>query len=71
MDFGVNLGRFGEGFGGQVGAKLAYLSGLILSYLTLSYLISPYLILSYLGYLGYLVHNRVADGRGLGPRYPR
>ena len=36
IDLEANLGRFWEGFGGQVGPKLAYLGGLILSYLTLS-----------------------------------
>ena len=45
---GTDFGGFWRQVGRQVGAKLAYLGGLILSYLTLSYLILPYLILSYL-----------------------
>ena len=45
---GTDFGGFGRQVGRQVGTKLAYLGGLILSYLTLSYLILPYLILSYL-----------------------
>ena len=45
---GTDFGGFWRQVGRQVGAKLAYLGGLILSYLTLSYLILPYLTLSYL-----------------------
>ena len=45
---GTDFGGFWRQVGRQVGAKLAYLGGLILSYLTLSYLILPYTILSYL-----------------------
>ena len=45
---GTDFGGFYGQVGRQVGTKLAYLGGLILSYLTLSYLILPYLILSYL-----------------------
>ena len=45
---GTDFGGFWRHVGRQIGTKLAYLGGLILSYLTLSYLILLYLILSYL-----------------------
>ena len=69
---GMVFGGFWRHVGKQIGTKLAYLGGLILSYLTLSYqtwggCVLSYLVLSYLGYLGYLAHRGGFNRQRLGP----